>query len=115
MVLARVGIFGVMHYSVAQRTHEIGIRGALGAKPQDVLRLVLGQAMRLAFWGIAIGISAGLVLTRFMVTLLFGVGSADPVTFVAVPALLGIVSLFASYIPARRATRVDPMVALRYE
>ena len=115
MVLAGVGIFGVLHYSVAQRTHEIGIRGALGAGPTDVLCLVLGQAMRLAFWGIAIGISAGLALTRFMASLLFGVGSTDPVTFVAVPVLLGLVSLFASYVPARRAMRVDPMVALRYE
>jgi predicted permease len=115
MVLAGVGIFGVLHYSVAQRTHEIGIRGALGAGPTDVLCLVLGQAMRLAFWGIAIGISAGLALTRLMASLLFGVGSTDPVTFVAVPVLLGLVSLFASYVPARRAMRVDPMVALRYE
>ena len=115
MVLAGVGIFGVLHYSVAQRTHEIGIRGALGARPTDVLCLVLGQAMRLALWGIAIGISAGLALTRFMASLLFGVGSTDPVTFVAVPVLLGLVSLFASYVPARRAMRVDPMAALRYE
>jgi putative ABC transport system permease protein len=79
------------------------------------LCLVLGQSMRLTFWGIAIGISAGLALTRFMASLLFGVGSTDPVTFVAVPVLLGLVSLFASYVPARRAVRVDPMVALRYE
>jgi Acidobacterial duplicated orphan permease len=115
MVLAAVGIFGVMHYTVAQRTHEIGIRAALGAQPQDVLRLVLAQATKLALWGIGIGIVTALALTRFMASLLFGVGPTDAVTFVAVPVLLALVALFASYIPARRAMRVDPMVALRYE
>jgi predicted permease len=115
MVLAAVGIFGLMHYSVAQRTHEIGIRAALGAQPQDVLRLVLGGATKLAFWGIAIGMSTALALTRFMASLLFGVGPTDAGTFVAVPLLLALVALFASYIPARRAMRVEPMVALRHE
>jgi putative ABC transport system permease protein len=115
VVLAGVGIFGVMHYSVTQRTHEIGIRGALGAKPYDLLRLILGQAMTLALWGIAIGICAGLILTRVIGSLLFGIGPTDPVTFVAAPLLLAIISLLASYIPACRAMRVDPMVALRYE
>ncbi len=115
MALAAVGIFGVMHYSVAQRTHEIGIRAALGAQPRGVLRLVLGQAARLAFWGIAIGTGAALALTRFMASLLFGIGPADPATFIAIPMLLLIVALLASYLPARRAMRVDPMVALRYE
>jgi predicted permease len=115
MMLAAIGIFGVMHYSVAQRTHEIGIRAALGAQPQDVLRLVLAQATKLALWGIAIGISTALTLTRFMASLLFGVGPTDAATFVAVPAMLTLVALFASYVPARRAMGVDPMIALRYE
>jgi putative ABC transport system permease protein len=115
IALAAVGIFGVMHYLVAQRTQEIGIRAALGAQPQDVLRLVLGQAARLAFWGIAIGISAAFALTRFMASLLFGVGPTDLLTFAAVSVLVAFVIFLASYLPARRATRVDPMVALRYE
>jgi putative ABC transport system permease protein len=115
MVLAVVGVFGVMHYSVARRAHEIGIRAALGAQRQDVLRLVLGQAAKLAFWGIAIGISAALALARFIAGLLFGVGPTDTFTFVVVPLLLALVTLLASYVPARRAMRVDPMVALRYE
>lgn len=115
MALAAVGMFGVMHYSVAQRTHEIGVRAALGAQPREVLRLVLVQAARLAFWGIAIGTGAALVLTRFMASLLFGIGPADPVTFIAIPMLLLVVALLASYVPARRAMRVDPMTALRYE
>jgi predicted permease len=115
MVLAAVGIFGVMHYSVAQRTHEIGIRAALGARPRDALRLVLGQAAKLAFWGIALGISVALAVTRFMGSLLFGIGPADPITFIAVPLLLTVVDLLASCVPAWRATRVDPMVVLRYE
>jgi putative ABC transport system permease protein len=115
MLLAGVGVFGVMHYSVAQRVHEIAIRAALGAQRQDVLRLVLGQAVRLAFWGIVVGIFLALGLTRFIASLLFGVGPTDPFTFVAVPLLLALVTLLASYVPARRAMRVDPMVALRYE
>jgi putative ABC transport system permease protein len=115
LVLAGAGIFGVMHYSVSQRTHEIGIRGALGATPSDVLRLVLSQAVRLGLTGIAIGVCVGLPLTRLMASLLFGIGPTDFVTFTAVAGLLGFVSLLASYIPARRAMRVDPMVALRYD
>jgi len=115
ILLAVVGIFGVMHYSVAQRTHEIGIRTALGAYPMDVLGLILGQAAKLAFWGITIGIFAALALTRFMASLLFAVGPSDARTFVAVPILLVTVAVFASYLPARRAMRVDPMIALRHE
>jgi len=115
LTLASVGIFGVMHYSVLQRTHELGIRAALGAHPREVLRLVLGQAARPTLWGIAIGTCAALVLTRFMASLLFEIGPADPITFTGTPILLLLVALLASYIPARRAMRVDPMVALRYE
>ena len=115
VVLAAVGIFGVMHYSVTQRTQEIGIRSALGAEPSDALRLVLGEATRLGAWGISIGICVSLILTRYMTNLLFGVAPTDFATFFTVAVLLFSVSLLASYIPARRASRVDPMVALRYE
>lgn len=115
LLLAALGIFGLMHYSVAQRTPEIGIRTALGARPGDVLHLILAEAAKLAFLGIAIGIGGALVLTRFIASLLFAVRPADPLTFAGVPILLASVALLASYIPARRAMRIDPMVALRYE
>ncbi len=115
IVLAAVGIYGVISYGVAQRTHEIGIRMALGARPQNVMRLILAQGAKLALIGIAIGLAASLALTRLMSTLLFGVSPFDPATFSIVAVLLSLVALAACYIPARRAMRVDPMVALRYE
>ncbi|HXG65879.1 MAG TPA: FtsX-like permease family protein, partial [Blastocatellia bacterium] len=115
LMLAAVGIYGVIAYSVAERTHEIGIRMALGAQPGNVLRMVLGQGLALALVGVGLGLGAAFALTRFMESLLFAVGAKDPLTFVAIPLLLAAVALLASYVPARRATKVDPMTALRHE
>jgi predicted permease len=115
LALAAVGIYGVVAFSVTRRTQEIGIRMSLGARRGDVLRLVVGEGARMAAFGVVIGIAASLGITRLMSSLLFGISVTDPLTFVGVAALLTSVALLASYIPARRAMRVDPMVALRYE
>jgi ABC-type antimicrobial peptide transport system permease subunit len=115
LALGIIGIYGVVSYVIGQRLHEIGVRMALGARPRDILHLVLGQSGKLAAAGIGLGLLASFGLTRLMATMLFGVNATDPVTLVAVPLVLIGVSLLASYIPARRAMRVDPMVALRHE
>jgi putative ABC transport system permease protein len=115
LLLSSIGIYGTMAYAVAQRTREIGLRITLGAQRGNVLRMVIGEGMKLALIGVALGLIASFALTRTMKTLLFGISTTDPLTFLGITLLLVAVALFACWIPARRATKVAPLIALRYE
>jgi predicted permease len=115
LVLAIAGLYGVMSYAVSQRTREMGVRMALGAANRDLLKLVVGHGLRLTLLGLACGLLGAFALTRVLASFLYGIRPTDPATFVAMPVLLALVTLLASYIPARRATKVEPMVALRYQ
>jgi putative ABC transport system permease protein len=113
--LAAIGIYGVMGYAVTQRSHEIGIRMALGAEPGDVLRMIVGDGMKLTAMGLSLGLLGSLVIMKYLEGQLYGIKARDPLTFVGVAAGLALVAFAACYFPARRATKVDPLVALRYE
>jgi putative ABC transport system permease protein len=115
LLLAAIGIYGVMSYSFSQRTHEVGIRVALGAQRFDILRMAVGEGMRIVMIGVAAGLLGAAIMTRLFRSMLFDVPTTDPITFLSVSAILAAVALFSCYIPARRATRVDPLVALRQE
>ena len=114
-LLAAVGIYGVLSCAVTERTREMGIRLAYGAQPGDLIRLVVGQGMRLTLIGLVLGVGAALALTRVVQGVLFGVSATDPLTFLLIPPILGCVALVACWLPARRATRMNPLAALRYE
>jgi ABC-type antimicrobial peptide transport system permease subunit len=115
LVLALVGIYGVVSYAANQRTQEIGVRMALGAQSRDILGLVVGQGLMLVAMGLALGLLAAFGVSSLLGTMLFGISSRDPITYISVPILLGVMAIAASYIPARRATKVDPLIALRSE